>query len=84
MVFDINIQIIKKYGEKLSQTEKIFKKIPRINFGKIPIMLKSSICVLTQYKHLSPDLTGECSVDPGGYFIINGSEKTCIAQERAC
>jgi DNA-directed RNA polymerase II subunit RPB2 len=83
MVFDINIQIIKKYGEKLSQTEKIFKKIPRINFGKIPIMLKSSICVLTQYKHLSPDLTGECSVDPGGYFIINGSEKTCIAQERA-
>ena len=83
MNFDVNIKIIKRSGENLSQVENLYKKIPKINFGKIPIMLKSCICILTQYKHLSPDITGECSVDPGGYFIINGSEKTCIAQERA-
>ena len=38
-------------------------------------MLKSNICVLKQYSHLSAQLLGECSADPGGYFIINGSEK---------
>ena len=38
-------------------------------------MLKSSICVLKQYNHLS-NITGECRFDGGGYFIINGSEKT--------
>ena len=58
MNFDINIQIIKRSGEDLSKVEKLFKKLPKINFGKIPIMLKSCICVLTQYKHLSPELTG--------------------------
>jgi DNA-directed RNA polymerase II subunit RPB2 len=46
-------------------------------------MLKSSICVLSQYSHLSPETTGECRYDPGGYFIINGSEKLILGQERA-
>ena len=46
-------------------------------------MIKSSICVLTQNNHLNADITGECRFDAGGYFIINGSEKTVIAQERA-
>ena len=46
-------------------------------------MLRSNICVLSQYRHLHTDITGECRFDPGGYFIINGSEKTVLAQERA-
>ena len=39
--------------------------------------------VLKQYNHLDSNITGECKYDGGGYFIINGSEKTCLAQERA-
>ena len=83
MSIDVNIKILKRTGDNLQSIETIYKKLPRINIGKIPIMLKSCICVLTQYSHLKSDITGECWMDPGGYFIINGSEKTCIAQERA-
>jgi len=83
MSIDVNIKILKRTGVNLQSVETIYKKLPRINIGKMPIMLKSSICVLTQYSHLKSDITGECWMDPGGYFIINGSEKTCIAQERA-
>jgi DNA-directed RNA polymerase beta subunit len=46
-------------------------------------MIKSSICVLTQNKHIQPSITGECKMDCGGYFIIKGSEKTVLGQERA-
>ena len=47
------------------------------------VLLRSQICVLTQYSHLNARILGECSADPGGYFIINGSEKTILPQERA-
>ena len=83
MTLDINIKIIKRYGEKLDKIENLYQKLPRIHIGKLPIMLKSSICVLKQYNHLDSNITGECKYDGGGYFIINGSEKTCLAQERA-
>ena len=58
------------------------KKLPKIHIGKIPIMLKSEICVLKQYSHLNSEIVGECYADPGGYFIINGSEKVLISQEK--
>ena len=83
MSIDVNIKIIKRTGEDLQSIETMYKKLPRIDIGKMPIMLKSDICVLKQYSHLKSSITGECWMDPGGYFIINGSEKTIIAQERA-
>lgn len=45
-------------------------------------MLRSSYCSL--YQTSEKDLTelGECPFDQGGYFIINGSEKVLIAQEK--
>ncbi len=83
MLVDLNIEYIIKEGEEYKSIRKINKKIPNIHIGKIPVMLKSDICILNQYNHLDSNITGECNMDPGGYFIINGSEKTCIAQERA-
>ena len=83
MTLDMDIKIIQRTGENLQHIQTHYKKLNKIHIGKIPIMIKSSICVLTQNSHLSANITGECRFDAGGYFIINGSEKTVIAQERA-
>ena len=83
MTLDINIQYIVRNTENMDNPRIIEKTLSKINIGKIPIMLKSSICVLTQNKQLNNDYTGECKMDCGGYFIIKGSEKTVLGQERA-
>ena len=83
MTVDMNIKYVIRSGENLENTQTLYKTLPKIQIGKLPIMLKSSICVLNQYKHVHHEQTGECKFDAGGYFIINGSEKTVLGQERA-
>jgi DNA-directed RNA polymerase II subunit RPB2 len=83
MTIDINIRCIIRTGENLENTQTHYKSIPKVHIGKLPIMLKSSICVLNQYTHINNNVSGECKHDAGGYFIINGSEKTVLGQERA-
>jgi DNA-directed RNA polymerase beta subunit/intein/homing endonuclease len=57
--------------------------IPNVSITEMPIMVKSSLCMLTQNRHIGPEYTGECPMDCGGYFIIKGSEKAVLGQERA-
>ena len=83
MTVDINIKYLVRTGNNLENTQTFYKCLPKIHIGKLPIMLKSNICVLNQYKHFENIQTGECKFDSGGYFIINGSEKTVLGQERA-
>jgi len=83
MTVDINLKYVIRNNENMETPKIIEKVLPKINIGKLPIMLKSSICVLTQNKHIHPKYTGECYMDCGGYFIIKGSEKTVLGQERA-
>jgi DNA-directed RNA polymerase II subunit RPB2 len=80
---DINIKYVVRSGPNLENIQTFYKTIPKVHIGKLPIMLKSNICVLNQYKHFENTQTGECKFDAGGYFIINGSEKTVLGQERA-
>nr|AJQ24538.1 RNA polymerase II subunit 2 [Epichloe brachyelytri] len=51
--------------------------------GKLPIMVKSKICHLSRETDESLFMVNECPYDQGGYFVINGSEKVLIAQERS-
>jgi len=83
MTVDANIKYIVRSGEQLENVQTYHKLLPSIHIGKMPIMLKSSVCVLNQYSHINHAETGECAYDAGGYFIINGSEKTVLGQERA-
>jgi DNA-directed RNA polymerase II subunit RPB2 len=85
MYLDIHVQTIVHTGENMEQTQIFNKVLNHIHIGKMPIMLKSDICMVTKYVNggNSPDSIGECTYDTGGYFIINGNEKSVIAQERA-
>ena len=55
----------------------------RVFIGKLPVMLKSKICTLRNRSEAELYAFQECPFDQGGYFIINGSEKVLIAQERS-
>jgi len=83
MTIDLNIKFVVRSGPLLETVHTFNKVLPSIHIGKMPIMLKSSICILEQYKHIPYNVSGECRMDSGGYFIVNGSEKTVIGQERA-
>ena len=83
MTIDFNIKYIVRNGENYNNTLTYEKILKNINIGKLPIMLRSDICILNQYKDIDYNKSGECKMDPGAYFIINGSEKTCLGQERA-
>lgn len=75
---NMTVDMTIKYVIKSNDSEQtMYKKIPSVHIGKLPIMLKSGLCVLTQYSHVPNSVNGECEMDAGGYFIINGSEKTC-------
>ncbi len=49
--------------------------------GNLPVMLKSKLCILSQL--LPEELIGhgEDPSDPGGYFVVNGSERVIVALE---
>ena len=54
----------------------------QLPIGRIPIMLKSHYCLLHDLNDRDLAEMNECPLDPGGYFIINGSEKVLIGQEK--
>ena len=80
---DVSYKTKERMDEGLSKTKiskvKHFKKI---NMGKIPIMLYSKACILNNKSNNNNKDHEECLFDQGGYFIINGSEKVIVSQER--
>ena len=54
----------------------------KVHIGKVPIMLRSAYCALANHTNKELQRLGECPYDQGGYFVINGSEKVLIAQEK--
>ncbi len=76
--------LVRKYmigpdgGETLGSEEQC-EKLP---LGKIPVMLRSEVCRLNMKNNKDMMDMKECPQDQGGYFVINGSEKVVLAQER--
>jgi DNA-directed RNA polymerase II subunit RPB2 len=83
MTVDINIEYVIRNTENMDTPKVVTKTLPKINIGKMPIMLRSSICILSQQDCINQKNNDECEMDAGGYFVIKGSEKTVLGQERA-
>jgi len=49
--------------------------------GNIPVMLKSKLCFLSQLSREELIACSEDPDDPGGYFVVNGSERVIVAME---
>ena len=45
-------------------------------------MLRSSRCVLSDKAENDMGRLQECPLDPGGYFVVNGTEKVILVQEQ--
>ena len=52
-----------------------------VHIGDLPVMLKSKICLLNNNSVNELIAAGEDPNDPGGYFIINGSERVIVGLE---
>ena len=52
-----------------------------VPIATIPTMVRSKYCSLNIKKGYDKN---ECEYDPGGYFIVNGSEKVVMSLERMC
>lgn len=79
---DINVtyvEIDNTQGGRQTVRKRLF---PNVHLGKIPVMVGSEFCLLSDQKHIHPSAVGECAEDMGGYFIIQGGERVCISQER--
>ncbi|OJI96344.1 hypothetical protein ASPVEDRAFT_48573 [Aspergillus versicolor CBS 583.65] len=53
-----------------------------VAIGRMPVMLRSSKCVLANKSPAQMTVLNECPLDPGGYFIVNGTEKVILVQEQ--
>jgi len=69
-------------GVPIWNDEDVQVPFQRILLGRIPIMIKSQYCCLRGLTDDELSRVGECPLDDGGYFIVTGSEKVLIAQER--
>ncbi|KAF8049674.1 hypothetical protein N665_0012s0274 [Sinapis alba] len=54
----------------------------KVIIGRLPIMLRSCRCVLHGKDEEELARLGECPLDPGGYFVIKGTEKVLLIQEQ--
>jgi len=66
-------------GSRTLEQEDTFNKVFLM---RMPIMVRTEYCWLKNANDRLLTEFGECPLDQGGYFIINGSEKVLIALER--
>ncbi|CAO1615813.1 unnamed protein product [Parajaminaea phylloscopi] len=69
----VNVEYVR--GQKLVRRRNVC-------IGRIPIMLRSNKCHLSNKSHAELAKMNECPLDPGGYFVVKGTEKVILVQEQ--
>lgn len=57
------------------------KRTEEVFIGELPVMVKSKLCYLNGKSTAELVELGEDSLDSGGYFVVNGTEKTLMTLE---
>ncbi|MDR0900285.1 MAG: DNA-directed RNA polymerase subunit B'' [Methanobrevibacter sp.] len=70
----MSLEMALNKGEEENPLEKIY-------IGELPLMLKSDVCHLAGLNQKELLDKGEDPQDPGGYFIVNGSERAVVTME---
>eukprot|EP00916_Digyalum_oweni_P014317 GHVL01023532.1.p1 GENE.GHVL01023532.1~~GHVL01023532.1.p1 ORF type:complete len:1163 (+),score=185.74 GHVL01023532.1:134-3622(+) len=53
-----------------------------VDIGRMPVMLKSCVCSLSGKNDRQLRKMKECPRDPGGYFVVRGTERVILMQEQ--
>lgn len=57
------------------------EKSEKVHVGDLPVMVKSKICTLSGVDDEKLVHAGEDPTDPGGYFVVNGTERVLVLIE---
>ena len=80
---DLNYETTIKLMLKYRNTDETqWKSFDKLKVAVLPIMVQSKWCKLSNKTQEERIEFNECPYDQGGYFIIKGSEKVVVAQER--
>jgi DNA-directed RNA polymerase II subunit RPB2 len=76
-----DVRFVARTYRKTGEYDEQVKVFEGVSLGKIPVMLGSSLCIMKDYPMTKEEM-GECPYDPFGYFLIHGSERTILCQEK--
>jgi DNA-directed RNA polymerase beta subunit len=69
------------YVEMTPVVNKVEQETAQVIIGNMPIMIKSKFCPLAKMSTQELEEHAEDPSDPGGYFIVNGTERALILIE---
>ena len=80
LMIDIHHKMVVYDRKERKNIETVYKPLLKFDCGKIPIMLRSDFCVLSEQSCFTAAEMGEGLYDYGGYFIIK-LVKVIVCQE---
>jgi len=84
LMIDIHHKLVEVDPKTSEENVTEYPMLSKFDCGKIPIMLKSDFCVLSEQSNFTSMEMGEGEYDEGGYFVVKGGEKVIVCQERKC